>query len=1550
MLQRTFIAALAIAVLFAMPSAAATLGLYFDPVTFPTETESDGPVTAWLVLREVSPDNTVSGWECSIETVAEGPAPAMVWELLGGGPYNFATPPVFAVGLQVPFPAADDIALARVTIYPAAAGQSIGLHVQPYPNPSVRDADGYPVWRPVIARTNFGDILEVVEPASGASWHPVARVNPGAPVLPPTVTTTGDGHFGAVAPGSEAVRTIVVSQPGPATVYGRLEASGGAYSIRIEGGPWTGDGRWLAMPPGEDVAVDVRFAPLGGGPAYGRLVLADGGSLEVIPLTGGGGEAPALVLAPDHLEFDSVPPGGSSQRAVILRNVGAATLTVTPGTPSADFALLDPLGPFDLEPGAEQTLTVAFIPSGPGLRLLELDLGAGLPPLFGHAFASGTMACDVDVDAPTGGDFGVVVIGWPEEIAATFTNNGSWDLAGDIRIDGDTATFVIVSGGGPTVVPGGASHTVVVRCAPASAGFWQGVLVGPAGCTTVPLSCSAEDEVIGCQIEPDSLGFGSVPIGYATQQAVTVTNTGNVDLVGEVALNGDPEFTILLGGGPFAVPPGEFLVIEVEFAPGAVGEYSAVLEFGDASCGPVPVAGTGRAHAPLCAVDQEVVGFGTAYVGFILTAEVTVQNPGELPLVIDPVVTGDPFRLAGEAGPDTVAAGATASVELEFRCHAAGEFVGSLDLGHSACPLVTLLANGVFHVDHAHDCMVNPPNLYFGSIPPGVSVDRDVSVTNNTSYPLAIDASTSDPAFTVVYGADIVLEPHTAVWLTVRFSPQAPGIYEEHLNVADGGCGPVGLFGEGLATDCSVYPLSIEFPTRVYGSELTAAVLVTNLTPESFLLTPQCDHPEFTATPESLDLPPAQSASIEVTFLADSPGDYAGILDLGLDSCSDVDLAATALDSLVACAVTPESWSLGNVYTGTLYATTIQVTNEGTVPLSLAPAIDPAGTPFTIDTQPRILQPGQHADLAAQFQAAEPGTYAATLILGPECCAVVPFTAVASDLPPGLCEIVPSLIDLGEIPVGLFITRYGSVTNAGSTPLQLELLDVAGQVDFTSGEGVHLLQPGDGLSFTARFYAPQEGDFAYEVAFGDVDCALPVTGYGTPPAYPCEIEPYIVDYGTLVVGQTHFERFSIRNVTDTVLHLDIATQAGPFLVSGGGPRNLGPYNYLRPGATFAPSAPGQYFEPLDLGPDSCGPALLKGTAVASPVGVVALARRLDLGVLDVGETGRLALTIANYGDDVVVVTPAVVGAGFGLADDSQPRALEPGSDVMVVVTCAPQGPGELRGRLSLGLAGHPDVALIAVGRDPSDLAPVVSVVWPDGPDEPGKVRQIDGGTSPVGQLRLSGLAPAAEIVAWRCVLECAGGSLAAWQPAGDAVVVASPAGAPQVILPGTPLRAAADGSVTLATFTVAADGGGEVVVSAHGGAGRDWVVYALAEDAERFAAAVTADPDHVVARFSADPAAEIPGATRLLPVYPNPFNPGTNISFELARSGPVRLCVFDLVGRFVATIYEGNLAAGPHVERWEGRDEQGRPLASGSYYLRLEADGITTMETMTLLR
>ncbi|MBU2501357.1 T9SS type A sorting domain-containing protein [bacterium] len=95
----------------------------------------------------------------------------------------------------------------------------------------------------------------------------------------------------------------------------------------------------------------------------------------------------------------------------------------------------------------------------------------------------------------------------------------------------------------------------------------------------------------------------------------------------------------------------------------------------------------------------------------------------------------------------------------------------------------------------------------------------------------------------------------------------------------------------------------------------------------------------------------------------------------------------------------------------------------------------------------------------------------------------------------------------------------------------------------------------------------------------------------------------------------------------------------------------------------------------------------------------------------------------------------------------------------------------------------------------------------------------------------------------------------------------------------------------------------------------------------------------------------VPGAAVLAGNYPNPFNPITTIVFELPVQQQVRLQVLDLRGRLVRTLLSGeDQPAGSNRTIWNGCDDAGRQVASGTYFYRLEAGSYRETKRMVLIK
>ncbi|MFB3040433.1 MAG: FlgD immunoglobulin-like domain containing protein [Candidatus Poribacteria bacterium] len=99
----------------------------------------------------------------------------------------------------------------------------------------------------------------------------------------------------------------------------------------------------------------------------------------------------------------------------------------------------------------------------------------------------------------------------------------------------------------------------------------------------------------------------------------------------------------------------------------------------------------------------------------------------------------------------------------------------------------------------------------------------------------------------------------------------------------------------------------------------------------------------------------------------------------------------------------------------------------------------------------------------------------------------------------------------------------------------------------------------------------------------------------------------------------------------------------------------------------------------------------------------------------------------------------------------------------------------------------------------------------------------------------------------------------------------------------------------------------------------------------------------------------IPDQTKLLPNYPNPFNPETWIPYQLAEVATVQIEIYDLKGKQVRMLDVGQKPAGYYIERnkaayWDGRNNLGEPLASGIYIYHLVARDYTQTRRMVIVK
>lgn len=93
-----------------------------------------------------------------------------------------------------------------------------------------------------------------------------------------------------------------------------------------------------------------------------------------------------------------------------------------------------------------------------------------------------------------------------------------------------------------------------------------------------------------------------------------------------------------------------------------------------------------------------------------------------------------------------------------------------------------------------------------------------------------------------------------------------------------------------------------------------------------------------------------------------------------------------------------------------------------------------------------------------------------------------------------------------------------------------------------------------------------------------------------------------------------------------------------------------------------------------------------------------------------------------------------------------------------------------------------------------------------------------------------------------------------------------------------------------------------------------------------------------------------PTAFKLEQNYPNPFNPETRITFSMREAGSVNLSVFNLKGQLVRELTARNFGAGVQTVTWDGKDNNGKVMPSGTYLYKLRVNGFEITRKMEFVK
>jgi hypothetical protein len=348
------------------------------------------------------------------------------------------------------------------------------------------------------------------------------------------------------------------------------------------------DPAWIAIRPANACYGNsrVRWAQTACNRSFDFAVVGNAGINGPAPP----GETPCAScdVSLSDIDFGTVMVGAMLDTTFTITNTGSGELSGDVSESCSEYEIVSGGGPFTLNAGEWLDVTVRFAPMACGTFHCTIDTGTelcGSVSLVGQG--DDVPICDV---TPPSIVFDTLLVGSFVDSSFVITNAGCGTLSGSLSES--CPHYSIVSGSGPYSLGAGEFLTVSVRFEPLAQGeHFCTVETGDALCGDVSLSGYGEIPP-ECAVMPDTLDFGTVPVGSAVDLSFSVTNTGGSVLSGDI-VEACSDYGIVSGGGVFNLGGGESRDVVVRFTPAAEGVATCTIDLGAALCVDVFATGVG---------------------------------------------------------------------------------------------------------------------------------------------------------------------------------------------------------------------------------------------------------------------------------------------------------------------------------------------------------------------------------------------------------------------------------------------------------------------------------------------------------------------------------------------------------------------------------------------------------------------------------------------------------------------------------------------------------------------------------------------------------------------------------------------------------------------------------------------------------------------------------------------------------------------------------------------------------------------------------------------
>jgi len=344
--------------------------------------------------------------------------------------------------------------------------------------------------------------------------------------------------FGSVAAGQVATRTFTVQNTGGGYLSGTVTVPPGSFRLAGPGG--------YSLNADQSATISVQYFWQHAGSA--QSTISTGSGCATVQCTAVGETSPCGV-APASLSFGHVTLGATRDLTFQVTNMGTAEFIATAFDTCADFSFVG-ISSARVPAGGTVEFKVRFTPTRPGSQTCSISMNQVCTPLVCTGTGDATPCFVTPLDL----DFGTTEYGAYVDRSFDIRNDGASQLSGHVVVssgDNVCGSFLLHGSDGTYNLAPGASRTFTVRCAPRvlRPSLECDISTGAAPCAQIHCHIMIEPPESGTchgvSFPPDTIDFGSVPIGQTASRTVSIPLHPDCPWP-------DPELTVLtLGGGDY---------------------------------------------------------------------------------------------------------------------------------------------------------------------------------------------------------------------------------------------------------------------------------------------------------------------------------------------------------------------------------------------------------------------------------------------------------------------------------------------------------------------------------------------------------------------------------------------------------------------------------------------------------------------------------------------------------------------------------------------------------------------------------------------------------------------------------------------------------------------------------------------------------------------------------------------------------------------------------------------------------------------------------------